>query len=39
MDYCPGGDLEGLMKKRGKVPEHVTKNFAAEIILALEALH
>lgn len=39
MDYCPGGDLESLMNRRGLLPEKIARVYAAEIVLALETLH
>lgn len=39
MDYCPGGDMLKLIKAQGTLQENVVKNYAAEITLALEALH
>ncbi|CED84013.1 agc protein kinase [Phaffia rhodozyma] len=39
MEYLPGGDLGGLVKKLGTLGEDWTKHFVAEIILGLESLH
>ncbi|KAL7713009.1 non-specific serine/threonine protein kinase [Entamoeba marina] len=39
MEFCPGGDLAGLLTNIGRLDEHVAKIYAAEIILALEYIH
>lgn len=39
MEYCPGGELFNLLSKRGKFTEDQTRFYAAQIVLALEALH
>ncbi len=41
LEYCPGGELYGLMKKmRNKcLPESWVKFYAAEVLLALQYLH
>ncbi|EAR86537.2 Serine/Threonine kinase domain protein (macronuclear) [Tetrahymena thermophila SB210] len=39
MDYCPGGDLDNLLFRKGRIPEPIAKIYICEIILALEALH
>jgi serine/threonine protein kinase len=39
MDYCPGGDLESVLRKIEFVSEKVAKIYIAEITLALEVLH
>ncbi|KAL7714572.1 non-specific serine/threonine protein kinase [Entamoeba marina] len=38
MEYCPGGDLGGLLKNV-RLTETETKIYSAEIILALEYIH
>eukprot|EP00039_Didymoeca_costata_P024981 m.12039 g.12039 ORF g.12039 m.12039 type:complete len:794 (+) comp4575_c0_seq1:253-2634(+) len=38
-DYYPGGDLCGLLDKYEHFSEEMTKTYAAEIVLALEAVH
>nr|AML79646.1 putative LOV domain-containing protein [Mougeotia sp. BC-2016] len=40
-EYCPGGELFTLLERQPskRFPEHATRFFAAEILLALEALH
>ena len=40
MEYCPGGDLEGFLKrsKEKKVPEHLARKWLRSIILALQQL-
>ncbi|CAD8176403.1 unnamed protein product [Paramecium octaurelia] len=39
MDLCPGGDLATHLELVNHFPEHIVKIYAAEITLALEALH
>lgn len=39
MDYCPGGDLEAVLFRKGRLPEEIVKIYICEILLALEALH
>jgi len=39
MDYCAGGDFFHYLQKNRKFSEHVTRFYAAEICLSLEALH
>lgn len=39
MDYCPGGDFFHYLQQKSKFPERVTRFYAAEICLALEAIH
>ncbi|CAD8154308.1 unnamed protein product [Paramecium pentaurelia] len=39
MDLCPGGDLATHLELLNSYPENIVKIFAAEITLALEALH
>ena len=39
LDYCPNGDLLGLIEKNGKLEEEVAKFYTAETVLALEYLH
>lgn len=39
MDYCAGGDFFHYLQKIRKFSEHVTRFYAAEICLSLEALH
>lgn len=36
MDYCPGGDLEMLLFRKGVFKESLVKFYVAEIVLALE---
>ena len=38
MEYLPGGDLCSLLNKYGAFPEDVAKNYAAQIVAALEYL-
>ena len=39
MDYCPGGDLENVIRKVEFISEKIAKIYIAEITLAIEALH
>lgn len=39
LDYCPGGDLGGMLSNLKKFSEELTRLYAAEIILAIEHLH
>jgi len=39
LDYCPGGDLGNVMLKCKKIKEDIVRKYAAEIALALGALH
>ena len=39
LDYCPGGELFGLLQRQRKVEEEHGKLYAAQIVLALEYLH
>lgn len=39
LEYCPGGELFGLLSKKTKLSEEQTKFYAAQIVLALEYLH
>ncbi|CAD8065389.1 unnamed protein product [Paramecium primaurelia] len=39
MDLCSGGDLSTHLELVNNFPEHIVKIYAAEITLALEALH
>lgn len=39
MQYCEGGDLLKLLKKKGKLGQEVLKKYVSEIILAIDELH
>ena len=39
MEYVPGGDLMSLLMKRDILPEDEARFYAAEVVLAIEALH
>ena len=39
LEYCPGGELFGLLAKKHRFSEEQTKFYAAQIILAMEYLH
>ena len=38
-DYCAGGDLSELLTREKALPEHVVRFYAAEVVLAIEAIH
>ena len=38
-DYCPAGDLAELIRREGRLTEDAARFFAAEIVLAIDALH
>lgn len=39
LEYLPGGDLFGLIQRRGRIPIEDVRIYAGEIALALEHLH
>ena len=39
LDYCPGGDLGGLVVQKGPLPESSARFYIAELVLAVEHLH
>ncbi|TMW61988.1 hypothetical protein Poli38472_009481 [Pythium oligandrum] len=39
MEYLPGGDLMGLLMKMDVLSEETTRLYAAEMIMAIEAVH
>lgn len=39
LDYCPGGELFFYLSKLGRLNEHVTQFYAANILLSLTYLH
>lgn len=39
LEYCPGGELFGLLSKRKRLSEDQARFYAAQILLALEYLH
>ncbi|KAH9257324.1 hypothetical protein BASA81_004481 [Batrachochytrium salamandrivorans] len=39
IDFCPGGELFGLLQQKGKFPEAHCKFYSAEIALAIGYLH
>ena len=39
LEYCPGGELFHLLRKRRKFSEEQSKFYAAQMVLALEYLH
>jgi serine/threonine protein kinase len=38
MDYCPGGDMRGLINHKRKITEDDSRIYLAEILLAIEEL-
>ena len=38
-EYCPGGDLKGLLKKLKRLNEDIVKTYAAEIAFSISCLH
>lgn len=39
LEYCPGGELFGLLSKKKRLSEDQARFYAAQILLALEYLH
>jgi protein-serine/threonine kinase len=39
MDYIPGGDLAGLRRHHGRLREDAAAFYAAELVMAIEAVH
>jgi serine/threonine protein kinase len=39
MEFIPGGELFNYIRRAGRLPNHVSKKYAAEIVLAIEHLH
>ena len=39
MEYCPGGELFGLLCRKKKFNEEVCKFYTAQVVLALEHIH
>ncbi|KAL6075676.1 G-box binding factor [Balamuthia mandrillaris] len=39
MEYCPGGDLRGLLNNLGRLSEDHARLYVAEMVLAVESLH
>jgi len=39
MDYCPGGDMEMILFRKGTFKEDLLRLYIAEVVVALEALH
>ena len=39
LDYCPGGELFGLLQKQRQLEEGHARFYAAQLVLALEAMH
>jgi serum/glucocorticoid-regulated kinase 2 len=39
LDFCPGGELFGLLSKKSRFSEEQAKFYAAQMVLAIEYLH
>lgn len=39
MEYLPGGDLMGLLMKEDTFPERATRQYVAELIMAIASVH
>jgi len=39
LDYCPGGELFFWLSREKRLPEHMSRFYTSEIVLALEYLH
>ena len=39
LEYCPGGELFTLLKKKSKLSENHSRFYAAQIVLILDHLH
>ena len=39
LEYCPNGDLFGILEQYGRLDENVCRFYLAEVILAIEYLH
>lgn len=39
LEYCPGGELFGLLSKKKRLSEDQARFYSAQILLALEYLH
>lgn len=39
LEYCPGGELFGLLSKKQRLSEEQAKFYSAQMILAIEYLH
>jgi serine/threonine protein kinase len=39
MEFVPGGDLESLLQKLGRLDEEAVKHYAAELIIAVQDVH
>lgn len=39
LEYCPGGELFGLLSKRKRLTENEARFYAAQVLLVLEYLH
>lgn len=37
--YCSGGDLYTVLKRKGKFPEYMTRFYGSEVLLAMDHLH
>jgi serine/threonine protein kinase len=39
MEFVPGGELFNYIRRAGRLPNHISKLYAAEIVLAIDHLH
>ena len=39
LEYCVGGDLRGLLRQDGRLPESAIRAFAAHLVVALRYIH
>jgi len=39
MEYCEGGELLGLIKKRGRLKEHETLEIFKQLVWGMDACH
>ncbi len=39
MEYLPGGDLMGLLMKEDTFPERATRQYMAELVMAIASVH
>ena len=39
LEYCPCGDMGGVLKKQKRFPEEIARIYICEVLLAIEHLH
>jgi serine/threonine protein kinase len=39
LEFVPGGELFNYIRRAGRLPNHITRLYAAEIVMAIEHLH